>query len=69
MVLERIQAVKKQPFICGQQFTLNALLTLDGISVATVIEGPMTKALFLEWLEYTIVRISSSSMTKLFTFF
>ena len=50
-----IQAVKKQPFIRGRRFTMDALLTLEGISAATVVEGAMTKALFLQWLEYTIV--------------
>ncbi|KAF8835807.1 hypothetical protein BDN67DRAFT_912337 [Paxillus ammoniavirescens] len=32
-----------------------ALLTLDGIIAATVVEGSMTQALFLDWLENSVV--------------
>ncbi|KAG2154807.1 hypothetical protein DEU56DRAFT_868348 [Suillus clintonianus] len=34
-----------------------ALLTLDGIVAATVVEGSMTQELFLEWLEKIVVSL------------
>ncbi|KIJ18224.1 hypothetical protein PAXINDRAFT_71583, partial [Paxillus involutus ATCC 200175] len=52
-------AHKKQPFICGQWVTIKALLTLDGIISGTVVEGSMTQALFLEWLEFVMVNYST----------
>ncbi|KAF8834674.1 hypothetical protein BDN67DRAFT_875825, partial [Paxillus ammoniavirescens] len=45
------RAHKKQPFIHGQWVTIETLLTLDAIISGTVVEGSMTQALFLEWLE------------------
>ncbi|KIK82233.1 hypothetical protein PAXRUDRAFT_154208 [Paxillus rubicundulus Ve08.2h10] len=46
---------KKQPFIRGRRVTIEALLTLDGIISGTVVEGLMTQALFLEWLEFVVL--------------
>lgn len=57
-----IQAVKKQPFIRGRQFTMDALLTLEGISAATVVEDAMTKVLFLQWLEYKYTIVCTCSI-------
>lgn len=44
-----------QPFVHGHHVSLEALLTLDGIVACTAVEGSMTKELFLEWLEFTVV--------------
>ena len=33
---------------------MEALLTLKGIATVTVVEGSMTQALFLEWLENSV---------------
>ena len=49
------QSEKKQVFVCGQCTSTKALLTLDGIAAGTVVEGSMTKELFLEYLEFSIV--------------
>jgi len=49
------RAQKKQVFVRGRRLTLEAFLTLDGIVSATVVEGSMTKATFLDWLEHNVV--------------
>jgi transposase len=51
------RAVKKQPFVRGRRTSTTGLLTLNGIEAATVVEGSMTKAMFLEFLEFNIVCI------------
>ena len=48
-------ANKKQVFVQGCHTFTEALLSLDGIVAATVIEGSMTQELFLEWLENNVV--------------
>ena len=50
---------KKQAFLRGQRTSTEALLTLDGIVGGTVVEGSMTKELFLEYLEFNVVSPSS----------
>ena len=52
-------AQKKQAFLCGQRTSTEALLTLDIIVAGTVVEGSMTKELFLEYLEFNVVSPSS----------
>ena len=49
------RAVKKQPFVRGHRTSTEALLTLDGMVASTVVEGSMTKAMFLEYLELNVV--------------
>jgi len=46
---------KKQAFVRGRRTSMEALMTLDGIVVGTVVEGSMTKVKFLEYLEFTMV--------------
>ncbi|KAG1879265.1 hypothetical protein C8R48DRAFT_553154, partial [Suillus tomentosus] len=48
-------AQKKQVFVRGRWTSTEALLTLNGIVAATVVEGSVTQELFLEWLENIIV--------------
>ena len=49
------RAVKKACFVHGHCLSTKALITLDGVVACTVVEGSMTKALFLEFLEYNVV--------------
>jgi hypothetical protein len=49
------RAVKKACFVCGHLPSTEALIALDGVVACTVVEGSMTKALFLEFLEYNMV--------------
>ncbi|KAJ8456687.1 hypothetical protein ONZ45_g18619 [Pleurotus djamor] len=49
------RAEKKQVFVRGRRTSTEALLSLDGIVACTVVEGSMTKAMFLDWLEYTVL--------------
>jgi transposase len=53
-------APKKQPFIRGRRTTTCSCLTLAGISATTVVEGSMTRQLFLEFLEQKVVSPSLS---------
>jgi transposase len=55
------RAEKKQVFVRGRRTSTEALLTLDGIVAGTVVEGSMTKELFLEYLEFNVVSSSYSS--------
>ena len=49
------RAVQKGVFVRGRRFSAIGLLTLDGIVSNTVLEGSMTRELFLEYLEFTVV--------------
>lgn len=73
-------AVKKAVFVQGRRVSTEALLTLNGIVACTVVEGSMTKELFLEFLEHNVVcsyylylvlsshtKLSSSSQSVLHT--
>jgi hypothetical protein len=52
------RAEKKQVYVRGRRTSTEALLTLDGIVAGTVVEGSMTKATFLEYLEFNVVHCS-----------
>jgi transposase len=49
------RAVKKGVFVRGRRFSATGLLTIDGMISNTVVEGSMTRDLFLEYLEFTVV--------------
>jgi hypothetical protein len=49
------RAVRKGVFVRGRRFSAEGLLSMDGIIASTVVEGSMTRALFLEFLEFTVV--------------
>ncbi|KAI6094258.1 hypothetical protein EDD16DRAFT_1498437, partial [Pisolithus croceorrhizus] len=49
------RANKKQVFVCGCHTSMAALLTLNGISAGTVVEGLMMHSRFMEWLEHDII--------------
>ena len=49
------RAQKKAKFVRGKRLSTKALLTLDGIAACMVVEGSMTKELFLNYLEFTVV--------------
>jgi|ERR1700678_3455027 transposase len=59
------RAEKKQVFVRGRRTSTEALLTLDGIAAGTVVEGSMTKELFLEYLEFNVVSYMSSMLESL----
>lgn len=48
-------AVKSGVFIRGRRLSAEGLLTLNGMAVSLVVEGSMTKELFLEFLENSVV--------------
>jgi hypothetical protein len=48
-------AVKKSVFVRGWRFSATGLLTIDGMILNTVVEGSMTRDLFLEYLEFSVV--------------
>jgi hypothetical protein len=58
------RATRKAKFVRGRHLLTEALLTLDGIVACTVVEGSMTKAFFLEYLEHNVVRILKLSTCK-----
>ena len=49
------RAETKQIFVHGRCVSMEALLTLDGVVAGTVVEGSMTKAMYMEYLELNIV--------------
>ena len=49
------RASQKQPFVRSRRMSTMALLSLDGMVVGSVIEGSMTKAKFMEFLEFSVV--------------
>jgi transposase len=52
------RAAKQQVFIRGRRTTTTGLLSMDGMVAGTVVEGSMTRAMFLEFLEFTVVCLS-----------
>ncbi|TFK35643.1 hypothetical protein BDQ12DRAFT_611537 [Crucibulum laeve] len=48
-------AVVKGVFIQGQHFSVEGLLTLDGMVANTVVEGSMTREMFVHFLEHQVV--------------
>jgi hypothetical protein len=58
------RAEKEQVFVRGRRTSTEALLTLDGIIAATVVEGSMTQELFLEWLKNIVVCLLNVSYTS-----
>ena len=51
-----IRAVKKGVFVRGRRFSVEGLLSIDGMISNTVVEGSMTKARFMQYLEHSVVR-------------
>jgi transposase len=49
------RAIMKQRFVRGQRLSATGLLTIDGIVVSKVVEGSMTRDLYLNFLEYEVV--------------
>ncbi|EIW77245.1 hypothetical protein CONPUDRAFT_22575, partial [Coniophora puteana RWD-64-598 SS2] len=52
------RAESGQVFVRGRRFTVTALLTLEGISAGTVVEGSMNCNMFLDFLENGVVSLS-----------
>jgi hypothetical protein len=53
-------AAKRQVFVRGRRTSMKTLLSLDGIITGTVVEGLMTKDLFLKYLEDIVVSVTHS---------
>jgi len=49
------RAEMRQHFVRGRRLTATSLLTVEGITTSRVIEGSMTKSLYLEFLEQEVV--------------
>ena len=49
------QACKSQPFMCGRCTLTVEILSVDGFVAGTSVEGSLTKASFLHWMEFTVV--------------
>jgi transposase len=49
------RAIKKGVFVRGRRFSVEGLLTIDGMISNTVVEGSMMKSMFLEYLETSVV--------------
>lgn len=60
-----IRAVQKGVFVRGRRFSAEGLLSLDGMISCTVVEGSMTRARFLEYLEQSVVSYSLQVVGKL----
>lgn len=48
---------QKQEFVRGRRVSTEALLTLDGMVSGTAVEGSMTRAMLLDWLEFSVVSV------------
>jgi transposase len=49
------RALRKGVFVRGRRFSAEGLLSIDGMISSTVVEGSMTRVLFLEYLEFSVV--------------
>ena len=49
------RAAKRKAFIRGRRTTITEVLSMDGIVAGTMVEGSMTKATFMEFLEFIVV--------------
>jgi hypothetical protein len=47
--------VKKGVFVRGHCFSAEGLLTIDGMISNTIVEGSMTRARFIQYLELDVV--------------
>jgi transposase len=49
------RARKSQPFVRGRRTSTVGVLSVDGFVAGTSVEGSLTKASFLHWMEFTVV--------------
>ncbi|PPR08155.1 hypothetical protein CVT24_012145 [Panaeolus cyanescens] len=52
-------ARQKGVFVRGRRFSAEGLLTLDGMIANTIVEGSMTRDLYLHFLEFTVMPLCS----------
>jgi transposase len=50
------RARKSQPFVRGRRTSTVGVLSVDGFVAGTSVEGSLTKASFLHWMEFSVVR-------------
>ena len=60
------RAQKKQAFLRGQRISTEALLSIDGIVARTAVEGSMTHAMFLDWMEFDVVSVIIKLLNTVF---
>ncbi|PPR04773.1 hypothetical protein CVT24_007089, partial [Panaeolus cyanescens] len=56
---ENSRARQKGVFVRGRRFSAEGLLTLDGMVANTVVEGSMTRELYLHFLEFSVMPLCS----------
>ena len=49
------RARKSQPFVRGRRTSTVGVLSVEGFVAGTSVEGSLTKAAFLHWMEFTVV--------------
>jgi hypothetical protein len=62
------RAHKSQPSVRGWRTMTVGVLSVEGFVAGTSVEGSLTKASFLHWMEFTVVSFSSFPYSKLLTF-
>jgi transposase len=55
------RAPQSQPFVCGRRTSTVGVLTTEGFVSGLAVEGSLTKAVFLHWMEHSVVRPPRSS--------
>lgn len=63
-----LHATSAQSFIRGSHYTACSLMTVDGITATKIVEGSMTKAMYLAYLEDIVVRYLHLLVHSLFNF-
>jgi hypothetical protein len=58
------RAVKKQVLVRGRCTSTEALLTLNGIVAGTVVKGSMTKAMYMDYLAFSVVSYASNLISS-----
>ena len=58
------RACKPQPFVHGQCTSTVGVLSVNGFVAGTSVEGSLTKASFLHWMEFTVVSFFFLSLTQ-----
>ncbi|KAJ3511381.1 hypothetical protein NMY22_g15667 [Coprinellus aureogranulatus] len=54
------RAIVEQDFVRGRCVSLTGALTVDGIEAKTAVEGSMTRELYLEFLEHSVLPLCSA---------
>ena len=63
------RAQKSQPFVRGRRTSTVGVLSVEGFVAGTSVEGSLTKATFLHWMEFTVVSFFFLSLLNATNFF